>query len=217
MGDLFDWYGRVKATAFLQGIDGGLPQFFDKPKHRIRCHYAFPRSAVILSLVTRVIHTVIDEVNKIGNDRLRALALEQLHKVVVGKRHIFYKNLTNDTDTRLFQILINRKFVKSLDDAAAHLLVADLAVIIRQGGNTLMRQLVLQLVCRAGCYLIRTNTVKATHHQVTEKERVHSILYHFQIYFEAFIAFKPAHTERDHGNMRISRLVEGTPDKTNVV
>ena len=44
--------------------------------------------------------TVIDKINKIGNDNLCSLTFKKFYNVIIRKRHIFHEYLTDDKQFR---------------------------------------------------------------------------------------------------------------------
>ena len=51
-----------------------------------------------------VVEAVLHKVDQVGNDRLGSLCLQQIYKMVVGSRQEFYKDLADNTYTRLLDI-----------------------------------------------------------------------------------------------------------------
>ena len=88
LGDMTDGHGRSKALAGFERLNG-------RPAHALKCRNAelgAGRSSPPLSKVGVLEVLLIDrggkEIEKIGNDRLCALALQKVDDVVVGERHV---------------------------------------------------------------------------------------------------------------------------------
>ncbi len=55
---------------------------------------------------------VVQRIHKIRNDRLCALAFQQIDQVVVRNGHILHQNFADDAHARLPHVLVNRQMVK---------------------------------------------------------------------------------------------------------
>ena len=116
---MVDGHGGIKALAGLQRFDCGAA-------HALKCRNAelgAGRSSPPLSKVGVLEVLLIDrggkEIEKIGHDRLCALALQKVDDVVVGERHVFDEDLTDNADAGLADRFVDGEGVEVLDNAAA--------------------------------------------------------------------------------------------------
>ena len=56
-----------------------------------------------------------EEIEKVGHDRLCALALQKVDDVVVGERHVLDQNLTDNADAGLADRFVDGEGVEVLD------------------------------------------------------------------------------------------------------
>ena len=99
------------------------------------------------------------EIEKIGNDRLCALALQKVDNVVVGKGHVFDQNLADNADARLFERFVDGQRVEILDNAVAELGVAVLGMLARERVDADVAPLAVQRVRAAFFELIRAHAI----------------------------------------------------------
>ena len=116
-----------------------------------------------------------EEIEKVGHDRLCALALQKVDDVVVGERHVFDQNLTDNADAGLADRFVDGEGVEVLDNAAAELCVAVLGVRARQRVDADVAPLAVQRVRAALFELIRAHAVQAAHQQVTQHDTVRGV------------------------------------------
>ena len=172
---MVDGHGGIKALAGLQRFDRGAA-------HALKCRNAelgAGRSSPPLSKVGVLEVLLIDrggkEIEKIGNDRLCALALQKVDNVVVGKGHVFDEDLADNADARLSQRLVDGEGVKIFHDAAEKLRVAVLRVRAHEGLDADVAPLAVQRVRAAFFELIRAHAVQAAHQQVTKHDTVRGV------------------------------------------
>ena len=99
------------------------------------------------------------EIEKIGNDRLCALAFQKVDNMVVGKWHVFDEDFTDNADAGLADRFVDGEGVEVLDNAAAELCVAVLGVRARQRVDADVAPLVVQRVRAALFKLIRAHAI----------------------------------------------------------
>ncbi len=152
-------------------------------------------------LILRVIERIANKVHQIGDDRLRALTFQQLHQIVVGKRHIFDQYLADNTDARLLQRLVDGQRIKVPHDALADLSVTVLAFRISQRGNADIAPFFVQRICRSGFLFIRAHAVQAAHQQIAVDERAHCCKQQRGRDLKAAVFLHAVGVEGDHGDV----------------
>ena len=172
---MVDGHGGIKALAGLQRFDRGAA-------HALKCRNAelgAGRSSPPLSKVGVLEVLLIDrggkEIEKIGNDRLCALAFQKVDNMVVGKWHVFDEDFADDADARLFERFVDGQRVEILDNAAAELGVAVLGMLARERVDADVAPLAVQRVRAAFFELIRAHAVQAAHQQVTKHDTVRGV------------------------------------------
>ena len=153
LGQLADMRGRSEALAFCQRPAGGLAQIFQRVHSQISHECGTLRAAQVLCLVIRIEGTVGEEIQQIRHHSFRSLTLQQIYQLIIRQRQELNENLTDDADSRLLHILMDRKGIELVDhlaDISFEFLCAVFLILIRQVGNQLLLPCLMQLVGGAG-------------------------------------------------------------------
>ena len=208
---------RGKSPAAPECIDRRTPDCLHHVGARLSHQIHLPALAKVPVLIAQLIEAHRDEVQQIRHDRLRALRLEQLYEIVVGKRHILHQYLARDADPRLLHALVQLQRVEVLDYRAAYLSESIAPVTARKCLYDDIAPLFMERIGRAPDLLIRSGAVQAFHHQIAADYGSQSIVEHLRIELEALIFLKLTEIEGNDGDLRQSRLVQRSPDKSHIV
>lgn len=89
----------------------------------------------VLCLVIRIEGTVGEEIQQIRHHSFRSLTLQQIYQLIIRQRQELNENLTDDADSRLLHILMDRKGIELVDhlaDISFEFLCAVFLILIRQ-------------------------------------------------------------------------------------
>ena len=217
LGDPVDPKRRGKALAIFKRFNGGRSEFFQRRYADLGDHRLHKTPPQIFMLVILVVNEHGEKVHKIRDHRFRALALEQLHKVIVCERHILDKDLPDDADLGLFFTLVKRQFVKVFYNALTKLFIRILRLVGAESVYADLLPFVPQSVGGAGSRFIWAGTVEATHHHVSENECAKTLQKHRNGDMKTLVLFHTVRIERYDGNMGKPGFGQRPPDKPDVV
>ena len=160
---------------------------------------------------------VVHKIHQIGDHSLRTLPFQQLHQMVVGQGHILDQDLAHHTHTGLFQLLMDGKCVKISNDLPTDALVSARTVFGGQCFDALFLPALMQGIGRAGDQLVGPHPVQAAHQKVAIDDALDHIDHHAGLDLEALVFLHAVGVEGDHRNLGMSRLFQGSSDKSHIV
>lgn len=163
-----DICGWCKVAALLQSLICCFSQPVDGSETKICDGCLGFLESKLFNLEVLVVEAVADKVNKVRNNRFCAFCFQKICQMVVGSRQELDKDLTYDTNARLF-LIGDRDRIKIMDHLTAHFFegtMADAAACY-EGNDALLPDFVLA-VYDTLFQLIRTHAIYAFHQDITE-------------------------------------------------
>ncbi len=220
LDDLVDAGRRLKVPALLVlAVNGPQRDVLDGVD---RCLHAEGRlfgGAQIIGLVHLVVEAVQHKAHQIRNNGLRALGLQRVDQVIVGRVGVFYQDLADDADPGLFEALVNRNRVEIADDVAAHALhlVQGEALRADQEFGAGLCPLLVHGLHGALFQLVGPHAVDAFHQHITENNGEGQPGNKGERDLKAGVPLEPGEVCRDDRNLLHAGLFQRTADKADVV
>ena len=209
--------GRVEAAAGLQGLHCGPADGLDAVGAYLGQQAGGPAGTQVVVLVALLIDALDEEVGEVGHHRLRALLLQQVHKVVVGKGHVLHQNFSHDAHTGLAETLVQRQGVEIRHDAPADAAVGIAGLFAHGVGNGDTPPLGVEGVGGAGDGLIGPRAVQAPHEKIAEGQLPQGGQQHGGRDAEALVLLHAVGVQGDNRDVAQPRLVQRPADEGHIV
>ena len=181
-------------------------------------HIKNASAAVKAIIVNIVVNTVKAEVHKPGNNGFRTLGNEEIFKVVVAERRIFDEYLADDADLDRAAF-----FERYRGEIGNYLFVVFLYIIISylcaraEFSAEFFRPTVGKSLCLTFVYFVGASLVAKAQKQIAVNNGIQHTVQFGKRQFETGVIFNARQTERNNGNITVTRLFERFSEQRNVV
>ena len=215
--DFFDGHRCIKACAACKCFQRGFSNLTDGLDQYFGNHVAGFCSAKEFGQILIAVDAVIQKIHQIRNHSLRTLFFQQLHQMVVGKRHVFHQNLAHDAHTGLFQILMDGQLIKVRNNVPANLPVLFCTVFGSQCFDTLCSPMAVKSIGRARNLFVGAYPVYASHQQITVDNSLQHFCQKTAGNFEALIFLHAVCVQGNDRDMGKTSLFQCSSDECHIV
>ena len=178
-----------------------------------------PRGPKELCLVDLIVEAVEHKAHQIGNNCLRTFRLQGLHQVIVGGIGILDQNFSDNADSWLFQIFVNRNLIELTDHLAGDFLdpVKREALGVHQKFRAFLRPFLIHGFHGSLFQLVGTHPVDTFHQHISENGCKGKSGDERKGDFEAGISLETGQVRGDHRDLFHAGFFQSAPDEADVV